>query len=82
MRCLRQATPTPFAVEVQYRPNPQPLTPVATTGETPLRVTLVPRYRCANTSRLRRETRLQRWVHRNVLAPLLALGNKTKTPNS
>ncbi|MEH1845901.1 MAG: hypothetical protein V7L25_13105 [Nostoc sp.] len=43
-------------------------TPVATTGGTPLRVTLLRRYRYANTSRLRRETRLQRWIHRNALA--------------
>ncbi len=28
------------------------------------------RFRFANTSRLRRETRLQRWIHRNALAPL------------
>ncbi|MEH1904408.1 MAG: hypothetical protein V7L04_24115 [Nostoc sp.] len=28
------------------------------------------RYRYANTSRLRRETRLQRWIHRNALASL------------
>ncbi|MEH2279075.1 MAG: hypothetical protein V7K40_30900 [Nostoc sp.] len=25
--------------------------------------------RCANTSRLRRETHLQRWIHRSALAP-------------
>ncbi|MDF5735147.1 MULTISPECIES: hypothetical protein [unclassified Nostoc] len=34
------------------------------------RVTLLRRYRYANTSRLRREIRLQRWIHRNALAPL------------
>ncbi|MEH1905254.1 hypothetical protein [Nostoc sp.] len=37
---------------------------------TPLRVTLLRRYRYANTSRLRREIRLQRWIHRNALPPL------------
>ncbi|MEH2008319.1 hypothetical protein [Nostoc sp.] len=37
---------------------------------TSLWVTLLRRYRYANTSRLRRETRLQRWIHRNALAPL------------
>ncbi|MEH2278272.1 MAG: hypothetical protein V7K40_26680 [Nostoc sp.] len=55
-------------------------TPVATTDSaalashrasgTSLRVTLLRRYRYANVSRLRRETRLQRWTHRNALAPL------------
>ncbi|WP_375510852.1 hypothetical protein [uncultured Nostoc sp.] len=27
------------------------------------------RYRYANTSRLRRETRRRRWIHRNAVAP-------------
>ncbi|MEH2011225.1 hypothetical protein [Nostoc sp.] len=43
--------------------------PTRTTLGTSLRVTLLRRYRYANTSRLRRETRLQRWIHRNAVAP-------------
>ncbi|MCC5598533.1 hypothetical protein [Nostoc favosum] len=45
---------------------------------TSLRVTLLRRYRYANTSRLRRETRLQRWIHRNALAPLRIFISKVK----
>ncbi|MEH2415198.1 hypothetical protein [Nostoc sp.] len=38
-------------------------------------MTLLRRYRYANTSRLRRETRLQRWIHRNALASLRLCGS-------
>ncbi|MHC5674612.1 hypothetical protein [Nostoc sp.] len=38
-------------------------------------MTLLRRYRYVNTSRLRRETRLQRWIHRNTLASLCLCGS-------
>ncbi|MEH2418702.1 hypothetical protein [Nostoc sp.] len=44
-------------------------------GEPPSGDATHSRYRYANTSRLRRETRLQRWIHRNALASLRLCGS-------